>query len=256
MTAAHSPRLPSDVRRTPVLRAAVIALACGSAMACSAILKPKDDVERCGSADDCSGTGDNRYVSLCKFDDDHADLDSTKIDKICVADFDRSRSCDPDGSATGEAVKNNFKATFDDPACLNIGCADENRGKVGCAPSQDGCAGGLVFNEDLNVCEDPDADVPIIPVSYLNDNDLDGQHIKDQFCKSYFCDDTFVCNASTSKCQPCDPEKDYGEGGCGLVYAEGAIAKVYVLGDDLTSQCEDDAPSVSFNDPAIFGACG
>lgn len=221
--------------------------------ACSVILKPRDDVERCGTAEECSPTGDNRYEPVCKFDDDNLDLDSTKVDKICVAEF-RSIGCNPMEYSTGMQVKSLFFETFEDASCSDVGCAMENQGKIGCPPpSGMGCEGGLEL-DDEGFCNDPDADEPVIPPSYLAANDLDGQHVRDQFCKSFFCDDTFVCNAETNKCQRCDDERDFGEGGCGLVYSEGAVAAVYVLGDALEEQCAGD--EVATDEPAVFGDCG
>lgn len=220
--------------------------------ACSVILKPRDDVERCGTAEECSPTGDNRYEPVCKFDDENLDLDSTKVEKICVADF-RSISCDPGSYAMGSSLKNLFVETMETAACADLGCAMENQGKVGCPPpSGAGCEGGLEL-DDEGFCNDPDADEPVIPASYLAANDLDGHHIRDQFCKSFFCDDSFVCNADTNKCQRCDDERDYGDGGCGLVYSEGALAKIYVLGDDLEDACAGEL--VETDEPAVFGDC-
>ncbi len=248
MTAPISSTVPVA---SSLLRIGVLTLAFGSAFACSAILRPNDDVERCGTAEDCSSTGDNRYVPLCKFDDENTDLDSTQIDKICVADY-RSVSCNP-MSHLGSSMTNGFVDALDDSACASVVCSEENLGKAGCPrPSGGGCDAGLEFDDTLNVCVDPDADQPVIPHTFLGANELTGQHIKDQFCKSFFCDDTFVCNAS-QQCERCDPDAAYGEGGCGIVYSEGAPAKIYVLGDALEAACE--GPDVEFSAPAVFGSC-
>lgn len=243
--------LPSSPSSSWWLRLGVIAVACAMGTACSLILKPDDKVERCGTADDCSPTGDERYVPICKFDEENTDLDSTKIDKICVADF-KSIGCDPD-QYTGQSMSNGFKEAFENDACVDLGCDDANLGKIGCpAPSGGGCDSGLDLEDGY--CVDPDADQPVITIGFVADNDLDGQHVKDQFCKSYFCDDTFVCdNSIDSKCRPCDPDKPYGEGGCGLVYSNGAPARIYVLGEDLEDDCG--GSNVSADDEAVFGEC-
>lgn len=249
MTASNSPRPASALRLA--CRSAVLASVLGSGLGCSVILKPNDDVERCGNAEDCSPTGDERYVPICKFDEENTDLDTTKIDKICVADY-KSVTCDPMGS-TGTAMMNGFKEAAESSACIDLGCTTENAGKVGCrAPSGGKCDAGLELDEN-DICVDPDADQPVIGAAFLAANELPkDQPVRDQFCKSYFCDDTFVCNAQ-KKCQPCDPDKDYGAGGCGLVYAEGAPAKIYVLGSELEDQCA--GPDVQFDEPAVFGEC-
>ncbi|MBL8948550.1 MAG: hypothetical protein JNK45_35590 [Myxococcales bacterium] len=147
---------------------------------------------------------------------------------------------------------NGLREKSDEMACKMLGCSDENLGKAGCRPPSGGsCDSGLELVDDF--CIDPDADQPVIPAIFLDDNDLEpDQHIRDQFCKSFFCDDTFVCGAQ-KKCQPCDPEKEYGQGGCGLVYSEGAPAKIYVLGSDLEDQCA--GGDVDYDDPAVFGEC-
>lgn len=256
MTASNSPRPASALRlacrsAVPAAHLAVLASVLASGLGCSVILKPNDDVERCGSADDCSPTGDERYVPICKFDDENTDLDTTKVDKICVADY-KSIGCDP-SQYTGTSMQNGFKETAETAACIDISCATEDAGKAGCRPSTDGCANGLQVDEDSGLCVDPDADQPTIGPAYLTDNDLPkDQPVRDQFCKSFFCDDTFVCNAQ-QKCQPCDPDKEYGQGGCGLVYDAGAPAKIYVLGNDLEEQCAGE--DVKADEPAVFGEC-
>lgn len=246
--------LDSDSRNASggSLRAVLILATCGAALACSLVVKPRDDVERCGTADDCSPTGDERYVPLCKFDDENLDLDSTKIDKICVADF-RSIKCDPSAYG-GSSMANGFQDKVEDDACTELGCDDENLGKIGCPPLDGNCEGDLEVQEvdDSDYCVDPDADQPVIPAAFLSNNDLDDQHVRDQFCKSYFCDDTFVCGANNN-CQPCDPDAEYGEGGCGIVYSEGAPAKIYVLGGDLEDGCR--GSDATTEEEALFGEC-
>lgn len=245
---------PRSAATSSLVRFTVLTLAFGSAVACTAILKPRDDVQRCGSATECDPTGDNRYVPVCKYDDANQDLDSTKVSKICVADFKPDIGCDPMNYASGDGMKNGFYELFDTSSCATLSCTDENRGKAGCAPPSGGsCDDGLelVSFGSTSYCVDPDSDQPMIPGASLAAAELDGQHIKDQFCKSYFCDDTFVCNAS-NKCAPCDPDRDFGEGGCGIVFNNGAPAPVYVLGSELEGMClGEDATTAE----VVFGAC-
>lgn len=254
MTASNSPRPASALRlasrsAVPVARLAVLASVLGTGLGCSVILKPNDDVERCGNADDCSPTGDERYVPVCKINDENMDIDTTKVESICVADYDPQKTCDP----TQAGTMNGLREKSEEAACTTLGCSDENRGKPGCRPPEGTSDCQFGEPDDDGFCGDPDADQPVIPAIFLNDNDLEpDQHIRDQFCKSFFCDDTFVCGAQ-GKCQPCDPDREYGEGGCGLVYSEGAPAKIYVLGSDLEDQCA--GSDVEFDDPAVFGEC-
>jgi hypothetical protein len=251
MTASNSPRPVSVRRRSALVAVLADGLGCGlgAAAGCTVILMPNDDVERCGNSDDCSPTGDERYVPICTFGEKNTDLDTKAFSAICVADFDRSRNCDPMQAGT----MNGLREKSEETACAALACSDENRGKPGCRPP-DGTS-DCQFGEpdDDGFCGDPDADQPIIPAIFLSDNDLEpDQHIRDQFCKSFFCDDTFVCGAQ-GKCQPCDPDRDYGAGGCGIVYSEGAPAKIYVLGSDLEEQCA--GGDVEYDDPAVFGEC-
>ncbi len=225
--------------------AAVLVLGLASGLACTAIFKPRDDVQRCGTGDDCEPTGDERYVAVCRFDPENAGLDSTKTDKICVADF-RTIACvlstnpeDPDAELA------------DDCEDLVLDCEDARKGTEGCdaRTSGDACDDGLEKN-DFDICVDPDSDE--ILVSGADNRDYG---IQDQFCKGFFCDERFVCDTSVGSggnCVICDEDKPFGEGGCGTFYANGAPAPYYVLGDDLEDRCA--APDSSISEP-IFGEC-
>ncbi len=247
MIASYSPRLASALHLAN--RLAVLASVLGSGGGCTVILKPNDEVERCDNPDDCSPTGDGRYVPICTVDMENDEFDTTQIESICMAEF-KSIPCEP----TRAGTRNGLREKSGESMCTDLGCSDGNRGKVGCRPPQGtpDCAEGLTLDGD-GFCVDPNADQPVIPAVFLDDNDLEpDQHIRDQYCKSYFCDDTFVCSAQ-GRCQPCDPDKDYGAGGCGLVYSEGAPAKIYVLGSALQDQCA--GADVNEDQPAVFGEC-
>ncbi len=229
------------------LRVVALLLATGSVVACTAILKPRDEVQRCGTADDCDPTGDNRYVPLCQFDKENSGLDSTKYDKICVADY-KPITCDlmsfannPD-SAPSVAINK----------CGDLSCSEDQRGMVGCQPMDGGaCLNGATV-ADFNgssFCSDDDDQIPGFA---LGSNELDNQHVKDAFCKQFFCDDDFVCN-DNAKCQPCDPDLPYGQGGCGIVVSAGGPAAVYVLGDQLKDECAGE--DAEFEDPLFGEAC-
>ena len=108
-----------------------------------------------------------------------------------------------------------------------------------------GCQAGLEVNV-LGTCDVPGAEIPAI-----NHNawDVEAQDVKDQFCRGYFCDDTYVCNTEFNRCQPCYPTLEFGKGGCGVVYTQGTESCVYVSPDEVC-----DAPNSSTNEP-IFGDC-
>lgn len=221
--------------------------------ACTAILAPKDDVQRCRTVSDCNDTQDNRYVSACKFDDAHSDLDSSKVEKICVATYEPNIGCDETGYMN-TAEPHPFVAALS-KCGQAIACDDENRGAVGCPPPDgEPCNAGLELKQfgTTSYCDDPNAEQPVIPSVGLPGAMLAGQDVRDQFCKSYFCDDSFICGPS-KKCVPCDPEKAYGEGGCGIVYANGGPTPVYVLGEELAMGCL--GPEASVDMPLFGGMC-
>jgi hypothetical protein len=220
-------------------------------LGCTVILTPRDDVERCGTADDCAPTGDERYVSECRFDPANVDqIDSTEVDKICVATF-RTINCDPMGygGAGGAHPFPMFDMDVGSGLPTRYNC-DETPGVRGCPPGEDGCGEGLVQRDD-GVCDaSADPDVPAIRPS----PDVAGQDVRDQFCRSFFCEDDFVCDTSGSSatCVRCDPDLPFGEGGCGEVYIAGAPSCVYVGGSALESGCAGSDATV---EEPLFGDC-
>lgn len=238
---------PAVSLRTGSLRTAgVLVLALASGLACTAIFKPRDNVQRCGTSDDCESTGDNRYVPQCRFDPENMDLDSTKVDKICVADF-AVIGCRPEDWDNGSG-EHQFTEKVDECDGLVLECDADRLGTEYCGPPPgEACDAGL---EAINgICLDDGSDEMIV-----SDAEFREQAVLDQFCKSYFCDEEFVCDASdmNATCVRCDPDLPFGEGGCGLLYANGAPAPVYVLGDDLEEQC--DAGNADPDD-MLFGDC-
>lgn len=231
-------------RPTAVLALALAALAATSSVSCTAILAPRDEVQRCGTADDCEPTGDNRYVPVCKFDDANIDLDSSQVDKICVADF-KPVGCDS-GSYTNP--EHPFKVAVEElgDSASYVACDPATQlGTRGCPPMGSSCQGDLAVN-DAGVCDDTD---PATPMAVLAETEeLFGQDVRDQFCRSYFCDDTFVCDSGSNTCVPCNPEEPYGEGGCGEIWIAGARSCVYEDGD----ACE--GPDAS--DTKVTFGCG
>lgn len=231
--------------RLPAVLAFALASLGAFSVSCTAILAPRDDVQRCGTADDCDPTGDNRYVPVCKFDDDNLDLDSTKVDKICVADFKASVGCNP-GAYT--KPDHPFATAFDDLGQIAryATCdADTQLGTKGCPPMGGTCAEGLAVNP-VGLCDDDDDDTPMLV--QVETAELVGQDVRDQFCRSFFCDDRFVCNTSTNFCVLCDPDQDIAQGGCGEIWIAGERSCVYD-----TNECEG---SDVTDEKVSFGACG
>jgi hypothetical protein len=226
-----------------VLALALVSLA-AFGVSCTAILAPRDDVQRCGTADDCDPTGDNRYVPVCKFDDAHLDLDALSVEKICVADFKPSVGCNPGSYTTPEhpfAVANEELGV----AARYTPCdAATQLGAQGCPPASGSCNEGFVVN-DVGLCDDTDDDTPM--AVQATTTELVGQDVRDQFCRSFFCDERFVCDPGSNFCVVCDPDEVYGEGGCGEIWVAGARSCVYDV------ECDDD-PDIK--DTSVTFGCG
>ena len=235
---------------------ALLALGFGAAstVSCTVIFAPRDDVQRCGSADDCDPTGDRRYIAECRFDPDNVDLDTTQVDKICIAAFNRP-SCDPDSYSGNSpyftAIMELAQTSRYSP--MGMTCADLG-GVIGCPPpAGGGCDPNLEPNAD-GVCDDPDSETPARNVASAPEGlDYVGQDVRDQFCRSFFCEADFVCDTTDNLCVRCDPDKEYSEGGCGQIYIAGAPSCVYQTGDGLDDSCA--APNGDPGEPT-FGVCG
>lgn len=230
--------------RTPVVFALALATFAVSSVSCTAILAPRDDVQRCGTKDDCDPTGDNRYVPACKFDDANIDLDTSEVDKICVADFKPNVGCNPD---TYTAPEHPYRVAYDTLAVASRYAVCDpmtQLGTMGCPPANGTCNQGLAVN-DAGLCDDDD---PGTPMAVAITSETLGQDVRDQFCRSFFCDDRFVCDPATNFCALCDEDEDFGEGGCGEVYIAGARSCVY----DDGGACEGADAS---DDAVTFGAC-
>ena len=98
-------------------------------------------------------------------------------------------------------------------------CDATQLGAMGCPPNGGACNQGLAEN-DAGLCDDDDPATP--RAVQLEDPELVGLDVRDQFCRSYFCDDRFVCDPGSNNCVLCDPDELYGEGGCGQVWIAGA----------------------------------
>lgn len=219
----------------------LVTTALSSSVACSLILNPRDDVQRCGNVDDCETPEDTRFEAVC-ISDPEANIDTTKVEQVCVAQF-RDVNCDPMGyDAEGE-----FRALVDSRGFLDYACPTASDppvpGVQGCPP-EDGCAAGLEVIDGK--CDDPNAETPSIDHNSVGG--LEAQDVKDQFCRGFFCDEEYVCNTDLNVCEVCDPDKPFGQGGCGKVYTQGTPSCVYAPGECAAPASEVDEP--------IFGDCG
>jgi hypothetical protein len=230
-----------------------LGVAFGGTLACTAILAPRDDVERCGTADDCTATGDNRYISECRFDPE-SDLDATEVDRICVAAYKQISCAVPENTVNGytmawdELVENDIERYT---AC------SMTFGARGCPPDQTtGQCMGELQRDSRGICDDTDPATPpafgVTPVHGISTEVIFGQDVKDQFCRSFFCDASFVCDTDDDTCVPCDPEAEFGRGGCGQVYVAGAPSCAYLDQAGLDNACQ--APESDASMPS-FGMC-
>ena len=234
--------------RLRITAAVAFAVAAPSIVSCTAILAPRDDVQRCGSADDCKPTQDNRYIAVCKFDDANTDLDTSEVSKVCVADFKPDVGCDPDAyqEMTYGLAHDSLAVASRYAGEMGMTCADLG-GVLGCPPDQatGTCAEGLTRNDETGLCDDGSG----LVYNATSNADLLGQDVKDQFCRSFFCDDRFVCNEN-NRCAMCDPDAPVGQGGCGEIYISGTPSCVYQDQTALDSTC---AGSDAATDDVMFG---
>lgn len=221
-----------------------------SNVACTLIVNPRDDVQRCGSSDDCEATGDQRYIAECRFDAGST-VDSTEVDKICVAAY-KPAGCNPDSFVGQNGEDHPLVARIEEAErSMRYVCAEESLGLRGCPPSPGvGCGEGLAVN-DFGLCDSDDGLSPAFASTSI-EADVP-QDVLDQFCKSFYCEDDFVCDTETFSCVRCDPDEMPGQGGCGTVFVQGQPSCEYLLGDALEDQCA--AEDASLSDPD-FGNCG
>ncbi|HRI07768.1 MAG TPA: hypothetical protein PKW35_08130 [Nannocystaceae bacterium] len=220
--------------RAALATISALALAALTSIGCSAILNPEnsDDVLRCGNADECASypeiaaaLDNQRTEAVCSAPGSSSEFGTSNRDQVCSV-TDKPQSCDltklnADNPARVRAEE------AESSSGVYIACAEANRGKQGCKPKLDNtCDAGLKVNA-FGACDSADADHPAVEATA----DLKGLDVADQFCRSYFCDDAFVCNADSLLCVRCDPKKALGDGGCAELYVNGALSSVYVEGE-------------------------
>lgn len=207
--------------------------------ACTAILVPDsgdDGVDRCNSAADCPDLDDNRYVSQCTSPEGQPE----NVDNVCAPAFD-----DITCNGAGTAQDTRYGELYDDVTSNQVkgaygACIEANKGKQGCAPGADGCDAGLeIVDPELNICDDPNGLYPAVNPSKVGGVEIAGQDVDDQFCRFYFCDESFVCDTTGSKplCKPCDPKREFGKGGCGTLYIQGEPSPVYTDNVESDGNC-------------------
>jgi hypothetical protein len=202
--------------------------------ACSAFFVPgvdDDGVQRCNTGEDCDPIDDNRHVPQCVYGVDQPE----NSEKVCSSAF-KELNCNPDVYAGNHPLVERYEDVLDAKAAYGACDDDADKGKQGCGPLNGACNDGLELID--GVCDDPDALYPSYNPSQVGGVDIAGQDVVDQFCRFYYCDESFVCDTSGTKwlCKPCDPNEEYGSGGCGTLYIDGAPSTVYT--DPTAGNCD------------------
>jgi hypothetical protein len=215
------------------------------ATGCNFIFNPanSDDVIRCKNTTECEkeeiffdALNTERLDAACASPaGGGGSFTSSKTNQVCSVVDKASVSCATEmlpASDFADAVE-----AADANKIVYAACTGPDNGTLGCPPKTDGnCVAPLEPNE-YGVCDDGDG-LPLFPRSDL----LLLQDVKDQHCRSYFCDDSFVCNNKTSKCVRCDPDlkvDGVGQGACGELALKGARSTVYQPNATLTKECPD-----------------
>lgn len=242
-----------------LLRASLVASAF-FALGCNFILNPDGDgVLRCDNADDCDepladALADGRGQSQCAgAGGAGGGFTQSQDNKVCsIVDFD-DVSCDfAENSANeGKAYYDTFNEAVGQSGVYTT-CPLEKEGTLGCEAAGSTCTEGQAVTlqviadeegrtqEERTFCSPGNADRPAIEPSLS----LKGQDVLDQHCRSYFCDESFVCNRASRRCVRCDPERAFGVGGCGELYMNGKPSTVYA---------ESTCPDTANEDATNFG---
>jgi hypothetical protein len=223
------------------------------ASACAAFYPPDEDddgVQRCNTSEDCDDIDDNRYVAQCVYGEGQPE----NSPKVCIADFDQIE-CGGEVYGLDHPLTENYLAAVDAKAAYGQ-CEEGDRGKAGCQPMDGGqCLEGFELNNESGACWDPDAPLQAIYPPAVGGLDIAGQDVKDQFCRWYFCDETFVCGKSGSRelCQPCSGTSldDYGSGSCGELFIDGAPSTVYTSLDNANCNGDRITADAQFGDTPI-----
>lgn len=218
--------------------------------ACAAFYVPDvddDGVQRCNTSEDCEKIDDNRYIPQCIYGEGQPENSS----KVCAADY-AQISCGGEAYNADHPLSEAYADAVAAKAAYGQ-CSEENRGKRGCQPNSGVCNDGLEINNATGACDVPNPTIPALYPPSVGGVEIAGQDAKDQFCRWYFCDETFVCARAGTRelCQPCsgtDPD-DYGRGACGQIYIQGEPSPIYTDGVE-GANCNGDLKT----DEALFGS--
>lgn len=235
----------------PSPRALIVVVAAAGLLSsgCNFIFNPakSDDVIRCKNVTECE-TNDlfadvlatERIDASCKAPNVGGGITSSKNNLVCSTVDKASVSCDAALFPEDTPLFTAFNSTAENIYAMS--CTADKKGTNGCPSLNGNCDSGDAPNQ-FDVCDDgsgkyPFADPTTAPAR---------QDVLDQHCRSYFCDDSFVC--SNNKCVRCDDDDDAvpGEGACADLALFGKRSSIYT---DVEDQC----PDASDVDETKFGA--
>ena len=230
--------------------AALVLVSTLGASGCNFIFNPvnSDDVIRCKNTTECEqqetfrdALNTGRLDAACTAPGSGGgDFTTSKTNQVCSVTDKASVSCGIDNLPAG-AYQDALDAAAADNNALYSVCPNDKRGTLGCPARADGsCDSGLESNV-FKTCDDGSGEHPLYAPS-----DADSfiqQDVRDQHCRSFFCDSEFVCNSNTQKCQRCNDSitdaKGLGRGACAELALAGARSTVYQSQDELVSSCPD-----------------
>jgi hypothetical protein len=232
---AGRPLLPSAPPMRRVLSASVATtLLCGGS-SCALVLDPErlDDVPRCEYDVDCPEAPDPRFEMVCTTADE-----SLAAPKICSPRA--AVSCAPSQYAFDTEFRVRHREATEHVARYDNRC-HELGGVQGCPPGPDGCLPGLAPDPESGRCDDSD---PHTPAALAPEPIVRLQDVLDQFCRSMYCNDDFVCHTRTNRCVRCEPGQPLGRGGCGDLYIDGHRSTVYLSDTQMEDACLDEDMTV------------
>ncbi|MCA9718429.1 MAG: hypothetical protein KC468_27410 [Myxococcales bacterium] len=276
-----------NARLRPLLALSSLAFSVGLGLGCSLILDPanSDDVVRCTNSTDCEAddnfslilNADYRLAAQCaNTGAGGGDIGQSSGQQVCAAIYDQEIGCNganfdmslPMGMAYAAAAAADVYKACDGAYVGTTGCRPCTENEADNVNFPDtalaqcialggpGCVDGgtQVDRAGVKICVPAEGGDDIYPANGEVDGEsLEFQDVFDQHCRSFFCDDTFVCDRTTFKCVPCDDELPFASGGCGDLYIGGARSTVYLSQDQLDGACDPGKAKDSAGAQTEFG---
>jgi hypothetical protein len=206
------------------------------AAGCSLMLDPQrlDDVPRCDFDVDCPEAPDPRFEFICTTTDEES-----SAPKICSPR--PSVSCAPDDYDYHSEFRVRHREAGEVQDRYVNRCNDLG-GVQGCPPKDGQCEPGLSVHARTGRCDDSD---DATPVALAPEEDLVRQQdVLDQFCRSMYCSDEFVCDKADYVCVRCEFGTSLGRGGCGDLYIDGERSSIYLSDAQMQDACEGEDMTV------------